>query len=315
MYLNLENSNSHLRNSQDMKIVIYEDLNQASEELSFILEMCRYQLVNNDEKSAASLLRRLKKDVSNNISQTRKLISTLNREDLEYETSSNPPQNEHSLSQDENDDLEEQYINSVDEIIQDLHSEVLPKLAAIMLGLRLCERLMVIDSSKAVDALNQLRNVAVDVAKSAGDFGLDRRFQETSGTKLQSAVIDRLNHFESVFGTRARYEIVGVEKDLPMHFKNILLDIVQEALNNSGKHAQAALVEVRMEFKPEKAIVEITDNGIGFMLESALKKSKSPDHLGLTEMKKQVRAIGGILYIDTFPGCGTRIRISMPYPN
>lgn len=97
----------------------------------------------------------------------------------------------------------------------------------------------------------------------------------------------------------------------PENIEAELYRIVQEALSNVAKHSQAdhAVVSLNSENK-NRIILEIEDSGIGF----DTKTLKSlPGHLGLTSMEERVRAIGGILAIDSQPGKGTRLKVEIAF--
>jgi signal transduction histidine kinase len=110
--------------------------------------------------------------------------------------------------------------------------------------------------------------------------------------------------------------------NLPCHFKcdiqelNInqnqsvaLFRILQEALTNVAKHAQAKAVKIQLSLQNSKLILEISDNGVG--LEE--NKKMRQDSYGMLGMKERVFLLEGELVISGKPGKGTTIRVEMPY--
>ncbi len=85
-----------------------------------------------------------------------------------------------------------------------------------------------------------------------------------------------------------------------------LYRILQEALQNTVKHAKAKNVSIRMKPTTDGILVEIRDNGIGFDTEN-IKRG-----LGLKGMESRVRKIGGSLLISSQPEKGTLIRLEVP---
>jgi signal transduction histidine kinase len=91
-----------------------------------------------------------------------------------------------------------------------------------------------------------------------------------------------------------------------------LLNIVQEALNNIAKHAQASAV--RLDILPsssaaDQAMIIITDNGAGFLVTPP---ASALGHLGLGFMQERAQLAGGEIHIQSQPGQGTQLTIEMP---
>ncbi len=89
-----------------------------------------------------------------------------------------------------------------------------------------------------------------------------------------------------------------------------ILRIIQEALINARKHAQARNVWVKITCQDHLLEVEIKDDGVGFD-EKKLGKS-SVGHFGLLTMKERAKIFGAKLFIESSPGKGTKIRVLMP---
>jgi signal transduction histidine kinase len=86
---------------------------------------------------------------------------------------------------------------------------------------------------------------------------------------------------------------------------NILL-LVKECLTNVQKHAEASQVEIKLAQNGPTAQLMINDNGKGFRINEEI------DGFGIKGMRERVLALGGSFAIESSPGDGTRIRISMP---
>jgi signal transduction histidine kinase len=97
------------------------------------------------------------------------------------------------------------------------------------------------------------------------------------------------------------------ELELPIALAEELYRIAQEALNNVLKHAHARRVTVRLRFDPERARLEVCDDGIGYV--PAVGESNGG--LGLRGMRARVDRIGGELTLESVPGKGTCVRVSV----
>ncbi len=86
--------------------------------------------------------------------------------------------------------------------------------------------------------------------------------------------------------------------------------IVQEALSNIRKHAQASRVELTLE-DHQDFILTIRDNGIGF--DSARQLEHGGSHIGLQIMRERAERIAATLCIDSTPGAGTKVVLRLPH--
>ncbi|MFD1020293.1 sensor histidine kinase [Thalassobacillus hwangdonensis] len=100
---------------------------------------------------------------------------------------------------------------------------------------------------------------------------------------------------------------LGRERRLENKFEVALFRLVQEAVQNAVKHAEATEIQVKAELKHDAAILIIKDNGKGF--DTSVKKDKS---FGLVGMRERVDMLEGELTIDSKLGKGTLVMIQMP---
>lgn len=90
-------------------------------------------------------------------------------------------------------------------------------------------------------------------------------------------------------------------------FEMIILRIVQESLNNVARHSGATAASVQVTQQGEQLLLTIADAGSGFD-PAAVKSTR----YGLTGMKERARLIGGVTQIDSQPGQGTRVQVTLP---
>ena len=88
--------------------------------------------------------------------------------------------------------------------------------------------------------------------------------------------------------------------------------IVQEALTNVVRHAQATQVSVLLERRGEQLQMIVEDNGQGFNAEAERQDSSEGQYLGLLGMAERAMLVGGTLTIDSAPGGGTTIFLHIP---
>ena len=83
--------------------------------------------------------------------------------------------------------------------------------------------------------------------------------------------------------------------------------IVQEAVNNALRHAQASRIEVNVQTSAESLQVEVIDNGIGHV-----DQFHRPGHFGVLGMRERAQALGGSFNLEQIEPTGARVRVSFP---
>jgi len=107
-----------------------------------------------------------------------------------------------------------------------------------------------------------------------------------------------------------QFEVVRVDGGrMPMEVETALYRIVQEALTNVARHAQATRVDVILERRGDRLVLIIEDNGVGFNLDAAV----PGERLGLVSMKERAEMLGGELEVESEIGRGTTILVEVPY--
>ena len=129
-----------------------------------------------------------------------------------------------------------------------------------------------------------------------------------------------LSHFCSTFARDTKIEcslVITEDCDFSVYSSEDQLNIfrlIQEALNNAAKHSKADEITVVMRKdvnnENEQLRILITDDGVGFNLESA---SFLDSHFGLKGMKERTKFLNGTLKINTAPEEGTEVQITIPY--
>lgn len=103
--------------------------------------------------------------------------------------------------------------------------------------------------------------------------------------------------------------VTGEERDA-RGIEQAMYRIAQEALNNVVKHAGACQVEVSLDLSPERVVMSVADDGRGF--EPAAASAGNGRHLGLISMHERAAELGGRLEIQSTPGRGTRVLVTVP---
>jgi signal transduction histidine kinase len=115
------------------------------------------------------------------------------------------------------------------------------------------------------------------------------------------------------FGLSIQVEAALDGRLLP-EVETALYRIVQEALNNITKHSQARNVWIQFGEQAKKIVCSVRDNGVGFHPQTRLKE-RGGKGLGLIGMQERLSPLGGALQIESEPGRGTQLLITVPREN
>jgi signal transduction histidine kinase len=126
---------------------------------------------------------------------------------------------------------------------------------------------------------------------------------------LIGALEQRLETVERRAGIQARVRVEG-EVELAPDLEEELYGVAQEALNNALKHARASQVVLSVRAAEGSVVLEVADDGQGFDPVEV----RDTGGLGLISMQERADKIGGQLSVDSAPGEGTRVKMSVQRP-
>ena len=132
---------------------------------------------------------------------------------------------------------------------------------------------------------------------------------------LVPALRSLTNSLEDTDGIITIFTVYGEEKRLTDENELSLFRILQEALNNVRKHAEASEVQVVTEFNGGGIKLMVHDNGKGFKLPRNIESLPGNGKLGLMGIQERVLLLGGSMEINSGPGKGTTLLIGIPAIN
>ena len=192
-------------------------------------------------------------------------------------------------------------------ISRELHDQLGQTLTGMVIHLHAAKR------SDDAGAVRKHTDTAMDMAQAAV------RQLKTLSFSLRPAQLDLLGLMAAV---RSAVQRVAEPADLAFSVSSrgpepaaleatasVALRLVQEALNNVVRHANATQVIVRLRFLPQGRIgVLVVDDGIGFDKSEILGGQASEHNVGLYGMIERTELVGGRLHIRTYPGRGVAVR-------
>jgi signal transduction histidine kinase len=196
-------------------------------------------------------------------------------------------------------------IDDRERIAKELHDGVIQSLFAVGMGLQGTAMLTQDEqlTGRIEGAVTELDHVIRDLRNYI--FGL--RPGILADRQLGQALRDLA---EDVGAKNDLTIVVDVDERVAAELASSAADVVQfarEALSNVSRHAGAATCRVSLRYLGGDAVLEIDDDGRGFDLGSARGTGN-----GLTNLEDRATALGGKLNIDSTPGEGTAVRVSVP---
>ncbi len=194
-------------------------------------------------------------------------------------------------------------------IARELHDETSQSLAGMVMRL---EAAAAIPAEEIKDRLTAVKSLALTTIDNVHKIIFDLRPSALDDLGLLSALRWYAENRLGDLGIKVRLEVGGEERKLPPEIETALFRVVQEAITNIAKHAQAENVVLSVEFKDLAIGIEVEDDGQGFDVEAVSPEADKTQGLGLLGMRERVALLGGKLHIESEPGRGTRLTIEVP---
>jgi len=193
-------------------------------------------------------------------------------------------------------------------IARELHDESGQALTVLKLGLGQLRR-----SAPAGEETRQwveeLERIVAGVMENLHRLSVNLRPASLDRYGLVAALEQFTEDFQRQSSLHIDLVTAGLDLErLPSAVETALYRIVQEAVTNAVRHAQATHVGVILEKRGERAVAIIEDNGHGFDVDEALHRGR----LGLLGMRERAEMLGGTLSIESAPGTGTALFVEVP---
>jgi signal transduction histidine kinase len=203
-------------------------------------------------------------------------------------------------------------------IARELHDEVGQALTTVIINLQAVQRLLDApraERDEAPDPLAYLEESLQTVRRTlqqVRDMSLDLRPSLLDDLGLVPALRWYADRQAQRAGFAVHFGADLPEMRLPVDVETTCFRVVQEALTNVVRHAQAQRVSIQLRQGQESLDLNILDDGRGFDVERALQRAAGGGSLGLLGMQERVHFAGGEMDIQSAPGHGTEIRVSLP---
>ena len=195
-------------------------------------------------------------------------------------------------------------------LARELHDTLEQALTGIALQLDTAAKLFARNAPDAGQRLETARELLKKSQLELHRSIWDLRSRELEQFDLAHALAAAARQITADTAVRATCETVGERRSLPESVEDNLLRIGQEALTNVVKHSGATAATLRLEFTPRSVLLEVRDNGSGFVPDQI--SAQPGGHFGLIGMSERAKRLGGRLEVSGSPGEGTTVRIVVP---
>ncbi len=194
-------------------------------------------------------------------------------------------------------------------LAQELHDSIAQSLAFLNIQVQLlADSLRRGNATEAMEGLEQIREGVQESYDDVRELLVHFRTR-VGNADLASAITSALEKFEGQTGIETTFDKSGGGPPLAPEYVIQLLHIIQEALSNVRKHAQATRVDVDLA-QNEECRITVTDNGKGFVV-GPKPGIDTDSHVGLKIMRERAHRIGAQLEVHSAPGEGTRISLTL----
>jgi signal transduction histidine kinase len=224
---------------------------------------------------------------------------------------------EHKESETAREQLLRQLVTAQEEerrrISRELHDQTGQHLAALLLGLKTLNKSEGNGRASLQKSLLQLQELTELLVDETHHLAWELRPAALDDLGLEMSISNYVERWSERSCIALDFHSSLDKRRLAASVETAVYRIVQEALTNVIKHAQASRVSVMLEHRYDELLVIVEDNGLGFDPEVTL-TTKEGGGLGLVGIQERASLIGGKVKIESEPGSGATVAIRIPAP-
>ena len=197
-------------------------------------------------------------------------------------------------------------------IARDMHDSLGQQLTALRLKLASLKE-QSLQGPGLDESIEDLQHLGAQVDAEVNFLVWELRPTVLDDLGLVAAIENYSREWSRHFGIPCEVHTAGFRRDrLDTNTETNLYRILQEALNNVFKHAQAKAASIVLEARRHEIVLVIEDDGIGFDPEAQKRVSEAGRGLGLIGMRERAAIIGGNVEVEAAPGKGTTLYVNIP---
>lgn len=194
-------------------------------------------------------------------------------------------------------------------IARELHDEAGQALIGIKFGLQVLARKIPPAMPALREEVDRLRQQVNEATTRLKEIAQTLRPPILDALGLEVALNRCVTDFEARSDIVFHFETVNLTRRLPQAVETVCYRLVQEALTNVMRHAQARQVWITLAADPQEVSLLVIDDGRGFDV-----KEQPHAGLGLLGMRERVIMVNGTFHVESAPGTGTTLKAVIPLP-
>ncbi len=206
-------------------------------------------------------------------------------------------------------------------IARELHDELGQALTAMKINLDIAGRALSAEEAaspqlaKLRHNLKEARSLAAQTLERARNLSLDLRPPMLDDLGLAAALRWTVDRYEGRTGQKLHFKVDLAGRSLSPELEITLYRLINEALTNAARHAQASQVWVYLGLEKDQLLAWVKDNGQGFDAAAWLQDPTASASLGLISMRERTELLGGEFTVVSRPGQGTKVEARFPLPD
>ena len=195
-------------------------------------------------------------------------------------------------------------------LARELHDCIGQSLTAIIMTTGAVENSLPPGFDDAKEKLTSVRGVAAQSLQDLRNLIYDLRPEALGSLGLVPALRSQVEKYLEPAGVQVELKATGVKDGMSADMEIGIFRVVQEAITNIARHAQARQAHILLTRKANRLMVRIEDDGVGF--DPGQLMNGNMQAWGLRGMKERITLLSGEFYIGSKPGSGTLILAEIP---
>lgn len=194
----------------------------------------------------------------------------------------------------------------------EIHDTLAQGFTSVVMHLEAAEQALESNPEAARGYIDQARQTARQSLSEARRFLWALRPEVVAREPLVQALQRIGQHWSEESGIPLHLEAAGAQRPLPAPVEVTFLRAAQEALVNTRKYSKAAQVNLTLTYMEDEVVLDVQDDGVGFDLAEASLLVGMDHGYGLAALQERAAQLGGSLEVESAPGEGTTVVISLP---